>query len=223
MRFLSAGWAVLFLISAAQAVDKKLPIEQTSNELVDISASPLSKDEVVKELGSDLGGYFVVVRVTFRPVGDKPLQIDRDDFLLVSAKDGQRSEPYEPSQIAGSATLVVTPQGARNGGGLRNQGNGPIWGGIPGTGSAPSRLPGNGGNVGNSGDTPQTDAKVEMKKSGEDNPLLAVLAAKILPEKSTLDPVSGLLYFEMDGKLKPKDMELHYRGPGGRLALRFRP
>jgi hypothetical protein len=223
MRFALACSTALFLISAAQAVDKKLPIEQTSNELVEISANVLSKDEVLKEFGSDLGGYFVVVHVTFKPVSDKPLQIDRDDFLLVSAKDGQRSQPYAPSQIAGSATLVVTPEGVRRGGGLGGQGNGPIWGGIPGTGTGPQRLPGNGGSAGNTGDTPQTDAKVEMKKSDQQNPLLDVLAAKILPEKSTLDPVSGLLYFEMDGKLKPKDMELHYRGPGGRLALRFRP
>ncbi|MBZ5612092.1 MAG: hypothetical protein LAP38_27860, partial [Acidobacteriia bacterium] len=113
---------------------------------------------------------------------------------------------------------------ARNGGGLLNQGNGPIWGGIPGTGTGPSRLPGGGGNVGNGGAAaPATDAKVEVQKSDKDNPLLAVLTGKCLPEKETTEQVSGLLYFQMDGKLKPKDLELHYRGPGGRLALRFRP
>jgi hypothetical protein len=44
-----------------------------------------------------------------------------------------------------------------------------------------------------------------------------------LPEKETTEALSGLLYFQMVGKLKPKDLELHYKGPGGRLALRFRP
>ncbi len=227
MRFSISCLAILALLTQASAADKKLPIEQTSNELVEISASILSKDEVQQELGSGLDGDFVVLNVTFRPVSDKPLLISRDDFLLVSSKDGQRSQPFAPSQIAGSATLVVTPQGARNGGGLLGGGNGPVWGGIPGTGTGPRRLPGNGGNVGSAGASPETDTKVEVKKSDQksdqENPLLAVLSAKVLPEKKTTDTVSGLLYFQMDGKLKPKDLELHYRGPGGQLALRFRP
>jgi hypothetical protein len=226
MRF-SLLYPALVLVSAAWAADKKLPIEQTSNELVEISATALSKDEVARELGSGLDGEFVVVRVTFRPVSDKPLVISRDDFLLVSSKDGQRSEPFAPSQIAGSATLVVTPQGARDGGGVFGQGNGPIWGGIPGTGGAPQRLPGSGGGIGNGGATVETDNKVEVKKSDQksdqENPLLAALTAKCLPEKKTTESVSGLLYFQMDGKLKPKDLELHYQSPAGKLALRFRP
>ena len=223
MRFSRFCAALLALLSAAFAADKKLPIEQTSNELVEISATALTKEQVLQELGSDLDSDFVVLQVTFRPVSDKPLMISRDDFLLVSSKDGQRSQPFAPSQIAGSATLVVTPQGARNGGGLLNQGNGPVWGGIPGTGTTPRRLPGNGGNIGSAGSTPETDTKVEVKKSDQENPLLAVLSAKVLPEKKTTETVSGLLYFQMDGKLKPKDLELHYTGPAGKLALRFRP
>ncbi len=223
MRFSLACWMALSLVPATLAADKKLPIEQTSNELVEISATALDKDQMRQELGSDLGGDIVVVRITFRPVSDKPIQLNRDDFLLVSAKDGQRSQPYAPTQIAGTSTLVVTPQGARKGGGLLNQGNGPIWGGIPGTGTGPQRLPGGGGNVGNGGTAEPTDAKVEVKKSDQENPVLAVLAEKCLPEKQTTEQVSGLLYFQMDGKLKPKDLELHYRGAGGRLALRFRP
>jgi hypothetical protein len=27
----------------------------------------------------------------------------------------------------------------------------------------------------------------------------------------------------MIGKFKPKDLELHYKGPAGQMALRFRP
>src|SRR5580658_10266239 len=106
--------AVLVSASVILAADKKLPIEEASNELVDISAVPLDKDQIRQELGSDLGAGFVVVRVKFRPVSDKPLQISLDDFLMVSAKDGERSAPFAPSQIAGNTTLVVTPQGSRN-------------------------------------------------------------------------------------------------------------
>jgi len=212
---------LLGVVAVSSAAEKKLPIEQTSNELVEISATALvDREQIRQELGSDLGGDIVVVRVTFRPVSDKPLQVSLDDFLLVSAKDGQRSQPYAPSQIAGDATLVVTPQGARNGGGLRGN-NGPAWG-IPGVGSS-RRAPGNGGNAGNSGGAASDDAKIETKHSDKEDPLLAVLTAKVLPEKETTETVSGLLYFQMVGKLKPKDLELHYKGPAGRLALRFRP
>jgi hypothetical protein len=64
---------------------------------------------------------------------------------------------------------------------------------------------------------------VQSSHDDTPNPLLAVLTAKILPEKELTDTVSGLLYFQMVGKLKPKDLELHYKGPAGKLALRFKP
>ena len=112
-----AGLVLLGIVASLCAAEKKLPIEQTSNELIDISATALlDRDQIRQELGSDLGADIVLVRVTVRPVSDKPIQLTLDDFLLVSSKDGQRSEPYAPSQIAGSAALVVTPSGTRNGG-----------------------------------------------------------------------------------------------------------
>ena len=208
------GILALALLPAATllAVDKKLPIERTSNELVEISATFLDKDQMRQELGSDLGGDIAVVRVAVRPVGDKPIRVSLDDFLLVSGKDGQRSEPYAPSQIAGDSALVVTPQGTR--GGVAAGNNGPILGGI-GIGGV---------GIGNTASgTEGVNSKVEVTRSDKPNPLLAVLKDKVLLEKEITDPVSGLLYFQMVGKVKPKDLELHYKGPAGRLALRFRP
>jgi hypothetical protein len=32
-----------------------------------------------------------------------------------------------------------------------------------------------------------------------------------------------LLFFQIVGKVKAKDLELHYKGPAGPMALRFRP
>jgi hypothetical protein len=219
--FLPVLVAALSLLSAA---DKKLPIEQTSNDLVDISATAiLDKDQIRQELGSDFGGDIVVIRVTIRPVSDKPIQVSLDDFLLVSGKDGQRAQPYSPSQIAGNSTLVVTPQGTRNAG-LGAANNGPIWGGIPGTGSRPQQMPGNGGGIGSTAGTTTVDSKVDVSNDDKPNPLLATLKEKVLQEKEITQPESGLLYFQMvGGKLKPKDLELHYKGPAGRLSLRFRP
>ena len=170
--------------TAFGAADKKLPIETSSNELVEITATPLiDKDQIKQELGSDLGGGIVVVRVRVRPLGDKPVKIDRDDFNLLSDKDGQRSTPSSPSQIAGNSTLVVTSTGTR--GTIGNQGNGRPWGGIPGLGGGrPQQMPGDGGAMGNGPGQVATEAKVEEgQKSDKPNPLLAVLKEKVLPEK----------------------------------------
>ena len=218
---LRTGWISLAFCGAALAADKTLPLERTSNETVEITASLLDKDQIQKELGSDLGGGIVVLRVTVRPLTEKPIPVSRDDFLLISDRDGQRTQPFAPSQIAGNSTLVVRSGQATGAGGM-GQSTGPTWGGIPGTLGRPQRGPGNGGAVGNAPGTAPAEAKVE-KGDSKDNPLLGVLKEKILPEKEITDPLSGLLYFPIEGKVKPKDLELHYRLQGTKLALRFKP
>src|ERR1700733_16322186 len=107
-------WVVLLCFSAAMlcAADKKLPIDETSNDVLAISVSaPLDKDQIKQELGSDLGADIIVIRLTARPVSEKPVQLSLDDFLLISGKDGQRSQPFAPGQLAGSDSLAVTPNG----------------------------------------------------------------------------------------------------------------
>jgi hypothetical protein len=203
---------LLFSLSmlAFGAADKKLPIDETSNELLAISISaPLDKDQIKQELGSDLGDDIIVIRLTARPVSDKPVQLSLDDFLLVSSKDGQRSEPYSPGQLAGSDSLTVTPNGVRRG--LGDHPSRPTFG-IGGIGI------GAGG-----GAAPTPDVKVQESRDEKENPLLAALNAKMLPEKEITEPASGLLCFQVVGKVKPKDLELHYKGPAGKMALRFRP
>jgi len=206
--------AVLLCLSVAMlgAADKKLPIDETSNDLLDISVSaPLDKDQIKQELGSDLGDDIVAVRLTARPVSDKPVQLSLDDFLLVSSKDGQRSEPYAPGQLAGSDSLTVTPNGVSRSG-LGDHSHRPTFGiGGIGIGS------------GNSGATATPNVKVQETRDDKENPLLAALNAKILPEKEITEPTSGLLFFQLVGKVKAKDLELHYKGPTGKMALRFKP
>ncbi len=188
------------------ASDKKLPIEETSNELIDITATVVvDKEQIKQELGSDFGGDIVLVKATVRPVSDKPIKVSLDDFLLVSGRDGQRSEPYSPSQIAGSDVLVVTHTEAKKSGGL-SLGLGGMMGGGGG-GSDPGK----------------TETKMEKNDPNKPDPLLAVLKDKVLPEKEITESISGFLYFQVVGKVKPKDLELHYKGPAGKLALRFRP
>ncbi len=195
-----------------QGEDKKLPIERTSNDQVEIAATlTLDKEQIKQELGSDFGGDLVLVRVTIRPVSDQPIRVSLDDFLLVSGKDGQRSQPYAPGQLAGGDVLVVTQQG---GGKKSGPSMGIDLGGIMGgTGASPG-----------SASTAPLETKVEKSDpSKPPNPLLAVLRDKMLPEKQITESISGFLYFQVVGKVKPKDLELHYKGPAGRLALRFRP
>lgn len=192
------------------AADKKLPVEETSNQFLDISAAPpLTKDEVKQELGSDLADDIIVVRVTARPLTDKPVQLSLDDFLLISSKDGQRSEPFAPGQLAGSESLAVVGEGGRKG--LGDHHPSVMAGGL-GIGASSPYTAG-----------PPPNTKMQESRDAKENPLLAAIRAKILPEKQITDPVTGLLFFQIDGKVKNKDLELHYKGAGGTMALRFRP
>jgi hypothetical protein len=203
---------VLALALAAPGSDKGPPTAQASNASVAIVATLyLGKDAVRDLLGTDLGGGFQVVKVQMTPKGAKPLNIDLDDFLLRSFNDGGKCQPYAPSQIAGRTSLAVVPVG---GGGVRTE-QGPVFG-IPGGGiGMPRRSAGN-STAGSTGvDTKTTD-------SGKDDPVLKLLKEKVLPEKQTSEPVSGLLYFGLDGKHKPKDITLEYKTPSGPLRLEFR-
>lgn len=201
--------AVFFSCALLKAADKKLPIEETSNDQLAITASALiDRDQIKQELGYDLGPDIIVLRVTVRDVSDKPVQVNHDDFLIISDRDGQRSEPFEPGQIAGADSLTVTPHG------VKKASRRPSFGGIVGIG---------GGGIGNAGAAPPPDLKVEAQHDEKDNPLLAVLTEKILPEKEITESISGLLYFQIVGKVKPKNLELHYKGPAGNMALRFKP
>src|SRR5579862_2576573 len=130
---LRIAWASLFFLVSLGAAEKKLPIEQTSNDVIEITATPIiDKDEIKQELGSDLGGDIVLVRVQVRPVSDKPVKVSLDDFLLVSGKDGQRSQPFAPSQIAGDTALVLTPQAPGTAWEATKVPNGVVWPGRSG-------------------------------------------------------------------------------------------
>ncbi len=211
---------VLILGAAAlMAADKPPVTVQKANDHLALSATAYcTRDEVKQQIGSDLGGYFIVVSVTLTPKDGKPLAVDRDDFLLRSYKDGQKSGPFEPTQIAGRATLVVSSQGS--GGGMAAESGGPSWGGM---GGPPMRMPGSGGGFGSTtSDTDSAKATVNAGAKDKEDPVLAVLKEKILPEKQTTEPVSGLLYFSLEGKHKPKDLILQYEGPAGRMVLSFK-
>lgn len=200
---------------------KDLPAGKSANDNIEISATAyLDKSEVRKLLGSELDGICVVgLKVLIK--GEQPVKLHPDDFLLRSYKDGQKSQPFAPSQIAGSAALVVSSGGG--GGTFIGRGSdGPIWGGTPGTGTRPERIGGDDTGIGNAGGT---EVRASLDSGGRDtrqNPLLAALKQKMLPAGETAGPVSGLLYFPLEGKHKAKDLSLEYDGAAGRLRIQFK-
>jgi hypothetical protein len=90
-------------------------------------------------------------------------------------------------------------------------------------GGRPSRLPGSGGGFGNAPAVENVSgSKVTADPEEKSNPLLVRLRQKILKEGEISGPVAGLLYFPLDGKHKPKQIWLHYKGEAGKIDLQFR-
>ncbi len=207
-----------FALAASLCGADKGPSTATAgNERLAITATVfIGKDAVREQLGSDLNGDFIVVRAELVPHGDKPLAVSIDDFLLRSFKDGQKSGAFAPTQIAGRDALVI---GERPDGMIGADDRGPSWGGI---GGPPQRLPGNSPGIGNAAGAPAATAKVVTGSKQKDDPVLVALKQKILPSAQTTKPVSGLLYFRLEGKHKAKDVQLVYDGPAGKLRLKFR-
>jgi hypothetical protein len=165
----------------------------------------------VKELlGTDLEGHYIVADVRVEPKYGKEIIIDHNDFVLRTFKDGEKSTPFEPNQVAGKDAITLT--------------HGPSEGaGSPGmvtAGPIVLRGGGLGAGKGKSGDG---DPKVTVPEGApeKDNPLKKLLAEKILPEKKTDQPAAGLLYFPME-KQKRKDLQLTYGGRDNRINLVFK-
>lgn len=208
--------ALLAAVLTASAADKEFPLNRNSDENVEIEATLLLGPDAVRQAigpdipGSDLGGNYIGVRVTVRPVTDTPVKIWRDDFTLLCDKNGQRSTPFGPSQIAGSATMVIKMKDGATVG--TNMDRTPVW--MAG--------PVMGGSGGGAQPTPTAEVKEETTdKDKKDSPLLVALREKILPEKTVSESTTGLLFFVIDGKLKPKNLELLYKTANGRLGIQF--
>jgi hypothetical protein len=213
--------AVLIFAFAATA-DKPVALVNIEDENLALEASAhIDKAAVTAVLGQDPGMELIVVQVKLAPRGDTKVKVDFDDFTLISRKDGQKSQPLAPSQIAGSGALVVIPgQTGGGGGGIGNPNRGPIWGGVPGTGGRPRRMGGEQENGSVAGPT-GAQASIDNSSKTSQTPLLELLRQKALPQKETNEPVTGLLYFFLEGKHKLKQLELMYKGPSGRLMLDF--
>lgn len=212
--------AVVFLLALPlAAADKKIEPAKAGNDNIELSGMAfVNRADVTKALGLDPGVDLIVIDMRLMPKNETKLAVSRDDFTLISRKDGQRSQGMHPSQIAGSGVMVVSSRAAGASGGIVQQQRGPIWGGMPGTGGRPRRLGGD--NDVSAIDPGETRASITDTKE-KDNPVLAALKQKELPQAEIAEPAAGLLYFLFEGKHKLKDLELMYKGPGGNLMLDF--
>jgi hypothetical protein len=212
-------WIVLVAVTAVFAAEHKPPAGSGENESVDIAATLYAdRDSIRGILGSDLDGNYIVLDVRVTPKYEKEVSIERDQFVLRTDKDGEKSTPFTPSQIAGRGVLVVSESGS--GGGFMGDRGGPMIGGYPG-GGMPGRLGGESPGVGNAAGETTTQSKAHSGSKDKEDPILKVLRQKMLPEKKTDQPIAGLLYFPL-GKQKIKHLELLYDGPGGKISMRFK-
>ena len=202
----------LFLVSAlfvSGAAKKTTATGRGENEDLILNVTIYIDSAAVKEaLGDDLAGHYIVAQVKVEPKYTKEITIDRDDFMLRTDKDGDRTKPMAPSQVAGSGGLVLTRSDGPSGQGAeRSRG----WS-IGGMG-----MGGGGVNAG-----PQnTGVKASTENGVKDSPLKQLLDAKVLPEKKIEVPVTGFLFFPMENQ-KMKDLELVYGGKENRIRIRFK-
>lgn len=245
---LLAGLLTLVPLASAdkkEKVEKAGPTQklvangEAADEKIGISARAfLDRDSAKQAVGEDPGVGYIVVEVTVTPKGDEKVSLDLDDFLLRSDRDGQHSRPLSPSQVAGSAVMVVKSVGGSQGRGMGQENRMPYPGGYPGGGYPGGGYPGGGypgggypgGGYPGTGsptagsatsDTSDAAASIEEKGKGKPNPLLDALKAKVLKDGEINHPITGLLYFQIDGKVKPKQLELVYRKSPPRVSVRF--
>jgi hypothetical protein len=189
------------------------PTASSSNDAVEIEAHiTLAQPEITQKIGANPGSGIVLVEVHVTPKTDKDLRVSPDDFYLLCHDDGQRSQPFEPAQLAGHGALVVSPTAGAAGGAKAERYGTPL-GGVT--------LPGSTIGVGGGGRAPGALSSKADNKSAGNAALLTALKAKQFPDKLTTTEVSGYLYFPLDGKHKLKNLAVLYRGQAGRLDLEF--
>jgi hypothetical protein len=203
----------LLLVVAAGAVfaGKKVisPTTSGDNDSINVTATLFLKpDEVIQEIGANPGSDVVVLHVRVTPKVDKPVSISPDDFILLAHDDGERNQPYDPSEIAGKGVLIIKEQKQDSVGvdPVRPTIAGIAIGGL--------------GNKKKPADDSKTPTGMNDKDTGN-NDLLTKLKAKELATQDIQKPVEGLLYFKLTGKHKLKNMAVLYRGPSGEINMEF--
>jgi hypothetical protein len=186
------------------AASKTIASGHGENDSMALDATLYIDGDAIKSIiGDDLGGHYIVAEIKLTPKYGKEISVLRDDFVLRTDKDGEKAQPYVGNQIAGQTALVVSGEQPAKKKGSGWTIGGPVMMGGPGMPNDP-------------GPTGST-----VKHDDKENPLKKTLDDKILVEKKTDKPVTGLLYFPME-KQKMKDLQLIYGTKDARIDLRFK-
>ena len=181
----------------------------------------LDANEIKSLLGTDFDREYLLLEMRVRPLYNSKVVLSRDDFIVRSRRNNERSTAMSPEQIAGTAVLVMGAGRTSKSGGIFSQERDPvIIGGAPGTGTRPRTLGGQGGTFGSGGVTSQ-EIKVKAEER-EATSLLGRLQQLELPIGETRGTVSGYLYFQVSAKHKLKHYELTYDGNVGEFQLKFK-
>ena len=127
---------VVLLAVCAQGLFAAEPPKWVSAELNDVEfRARLVRDvnEIQSRLGDDLDQEFILVELHVRPLYNSEVILRRDDFLLRSFRNNDRSYAQSPDRIAGEAVLVLN-EGGGGGGVFAGQNETVIGGGFPGQG-----------------------------------------------------------------------------------------
>lgn len=207
----------LFLIvicAAALAADQKQLPNQAGNDDLDIQGVAIMTPSDIRQAlgGNDLAGPnvdpgMILVRIKITPKSPKPMRVGPDDFTLLSRKNGDRSPALTPNQVAGGGSVLVLRPAANQPLGDGTAVRGPVWGGVGTRKTAP---------------VDQGSSPTVKHGDGPDSPLIPVLTQYSLPDQEVKTPEEGLLYFSIEGKLKPKDLSLIYNGEAGKLVIDFK-
>src|ERR1035437_5975937 len=163
-----------FLASAllvSGAAKKTTATGRGENEDLILNVTIYIDSAAVKEaLGDDLGGHYIVAQVKVEPKYTKETAIDRDDFVLRTDKDGDRTKPMAPNQVAGTGGLGLTRHDRPTGTGAERSRGWSI--GCMGMG---------GGGVGSGGpENTGVKASTEKSEKNKESPLKKLLDAKVL-------------------------------------------
>ncbi len=181
----------------------------------------LDANEIKSLLGTDFDQEYLLLEMRVRPLYNSKVVLSRDDFIVRSRRNNERSTAMSPDEIAGTAVLVMGAGRTSKSGGIFSQEAEPvIIGGAPGTGTRPRTLGGQGGAFGSGGGTSQ-EIKINAEER-EATSLLGRLQQLELPIGETRETVSGYLYFQVTARHKLKHYELTYDGNVGEFQLKFK-
>ena len=181
----------------------------------------LDPNDIKSLLGTDFDRDYLLLEMRVRPLYNSKVVLSRDDFIVRSRRNNERSTAMSPEEIAGTAVLVMGAGRTSKSGGIFSQERDPvIIGGAPGTGTRPRTLGGQGGTFGSGGGTSQEiNVNAETREATS---LLGRLQQLELPIGETRETVTGYLYFQVNAKHKLKHYELTYDGNVGEFQLKFK-